>query len=81
MPKRDWIIGLPAVPIPRITKDISFATIPGNNPKLVCDVWQANTSVTPSGLAFIYMHGSAWSLLDKDVGTRPFLVTWLPKVM
>ena len=29
MPKRDWIIQLPAVPIPRITKDISFATIPG----------------------------------------------------
>ena len=36
------------------------------------DVWQPNATVTPSGLAFIYLHGSAWSLLDKDVGTRPF---------
>ncbi|WP_460912238.1 alpha/beta hydrolase fold domain-containing protein [Spirosoma areae] len=66
------IIKLPAVPIPRIGQDISFATIPGSNRKLLCDVWQPNATVTPSGLAFIYMHGSAWSLLDKDVGTRPF---------
>ena len=26
----------------------------------------------PSGLAFIYFHGSAWVFLDKDFGTRPF---------
>ncbi len=66
------IIRLPAVPIPRLEKDISFATIPGNNRKLLCDVWQPNATVTSSGLAFIYLHGSAWSLLDKDLGTRPF---------
>lgn len=23
-------------------------------------------------MAFIYLHGSAWALLDKDLGTRPF---------
>jgi acetyl esterase/lipase len=69
---RRTIIRLPAVPIPRMVQDISFATIPGNNRKLLCDVWQPNTTVTPSGLAFIYMHSSAWYLLDKDIGTRPF---------
>lgn len=66
------LLKLPAVPTPRLTPDISFATIPGSNRKLLCDVWQPNETVIPSGLAFIYMHGSAWSLLDKDVGTRPF---------
>ena len=66
------IIRLPAVPISRIEQNISFATIPGTDRKLLCDIWQPNATVTPSGLAFIYLHGSAWSLLDKDMGTRPF---------
>jgi acetyl esterase/lipase len=38
----------------------------------LCDVWQPSENIIPSGLAFIYLHGSAWYLLDKDVGTRPF---------
>ena len=71
LPRRT-IISLPVVPIPRLEQDISFATIPGTDRKLLCDVWQPNKTVTPSGLAFIYLHGSAWALLDKDVGTRPF---------
>jgi acetyl esterase/lipase len=28
--------------------------------------------VRPSGLALIYLFGSAWYMLDKDFGTRPF---------
>lgn len=71
LPRRT-VIRLPAVPIPRFEQDISFASIPGTDRKLLCDVWQPNATVTPSGLAFIYLHGSAWALLDKDVGTRPF---------
>jgi acetyl esterase/lipase len=27
--------------------------------------------VSSSGLAVVYLHGSAWCMLDKDVGTRP----------
>jgi acetyl esterase/lipase len=27
--------------------------------------------VAPSGLALVYVHGSAWYLLDKDFSTRP----------
>jgi acetyl esterase/lipase len=69
---RRTILKLPTVPISRLAQDISFATIPDINRKLLCDVWQPNATVTPSGLAFIYLHGSAWTLLDKDVGTRPF---------
>ena len=69
---RRTIISLPAVPTPLLEQDISFAIIPGTDRKLLCDLWQPNATVTPSGLAFIYLHGSAWALLDKDVGTRPF---------
>ncbi len=69
---RRTILTLPAVPIPRLEQNISFATIPGTDRQLLCDVWQPAATIAPSGLAFIYMHGSAWALLDKDLGTRPF---------
>jgi acetyl esterase/lipase len=38
----------------------------------LCDIWQPPLNVSPSGLAFIYLHGSAFYLLDKDFATRPF---------
>jgi len=65
------VLKLPAVPNSRLEQNISFATIPGTDRKLLCDVWQPSQNVTPSGVAFIYLHGSAWYLLDKDCGTRP----------
>jgi acetyl esterase/lipase len=66
------IVKLPTVPDSVIERDIPFATIPYTDRKLLCDVWQPPLTVSPSGLAFIYLHGSAWYLLDKDLGTRPF---------
>jgi acetyl esterase/lipase len=66
------IVRLPAVPNPRLQQNISFATVPGTSRQLLCDVWQPPKNINPSGLAFIYLHGSAWYFLDKDVGTRPF---------
>jgi hypothetical protein len=66
------VLRLPAVPNPRIQQNISFAIIPGSDRKLLCDIWQPSSTMTPSGLGFIYLHGSAWYLLDKDLGTRPF---------
>lgn len=65
---------LPAVPGSDfiLEQDIPFCTIPGTNRILLCDVWQPAKHIRPSGLAFIYFHGSAWYMLDKDFGTRPF---------
>lgn len=63
---------LPALPEPRVERNISFATIPDSTRELLCDVWQPPKHVTPSGLAFVYLHGSAFYFLDKDNGTRPF---------
>ncbi len=71
LPKRT-ILRLPAVPNPRMEQNISFATIPGTDRQILCDVWQPPENVSPSGLAFIYLHGSAFYFLDKDFGTRPF---------
>jgi acetyl esterase/lipase len=53
-------------------QNISFATVPGSDRKLLCDIWQPNSTIASSGLAFIYLHGAAWYMLDKDLGTRPF---------
>jgi len=39
---------------------------------LLCDVWQPPDGAPRTGLAVIYLHGSAWHYLDKDVGTRRF---------
>ncbi len=70
--KRRWSVGLPRTGEPLWERDIPFWTIPGTDRKLLCDVWQPPEGVARSGLAFVYIHGSAWYILDKDFGTRPF---------
>ena len=67
-----FILKLPKVPDPRFEQNIPFSIIPGTDRQLLCDVWQPAPDVTPSGVAFIYLHGSAFYLLDKDCGTRTF---------
>ena len=71
LPRRT-ILRLPIVPNPRMETNISFATIPETDRKLLCDIWQPHSTITRSGLALIYLHGAAWYMLDKDLGTRPF---------
>lgn len=59
------------VPLPGLEQNVSFSVIPGSSRTLLCDIWRPPPSVSPSGLAFIYIHGAAWYMLDKDLGTRP----------
>lgn len=66
-----WRGRLPTVPEPRLRQDVVFATVPGTGRKLLCDLWQPPAGVPSSGLAVVYLHGSAWCMLDKDFGTRP----------
>ncbi len=70
--QRRWSIGLPRTGEPIWERDIPFWTVPGTDRELLCDVWQPPEGVARSGLAFVYLHGSAWFLLDKDFCTRPF---------
>ena len=71
MLKRRWNLWLPRTGEPRWERDIPFWTIPGTERKLLCDLWQPPEGVAPSGLALVFLHGSAWWILDKDFGTRP----------
>ena len=48
----------------------------GQNPEtgeaLVADLWQPRPGMPRTGLAVVYVHGGAWRLGKKDMGTRPF---------
>jgi acetyl esterase/lipase len=68
---RWWRGRLPRDPEPRLERDLPFATVPGTDRILVCDVWRPPAGVPPSGVAVVYLHGSAYYILDKDLGTRP----------
>lgn len=69
LPKR-YVLWLPEAPEPLFQQDIPYYTIPGTDRNLLCDIWQLPKNIKHSGLAFIYLHGSAWTFLDKDFGTR-----------
>ena len=62
---------LPTGTEPRLRRDVVFATVPGSERDVVCDVWQPPVDVPASGVAVVYLHGSAYYVLDKDCGTRP----------
>ena len=72
MLQRRWTWHLPAAPEQRWQRDLPFWTLPDGDRRLLCDLWQPLPGVAPSGLAVVYLHGSAWSLLDKDFSTRSF---------
>lgn len=59
-------------PEPVFIRNIPFYTIQGTTRQLLCDIWMPPLKAKQSGLAFIYLHGSAWAVLDKDFGTRAF---------
>lgn len=63
---------LPKMAEPVFKQNIPFYTIPGTDRQLLCDIWEPPQNIPHSGVAFIYLHGSAWVVLDKDFGTRPF---------
>lgn len=71
MLRRRWQIGLPRSKEPLTEQNIPFWKTPGAERELLCDVWQPAAGIERSGLALVYLHGSAWYLLDKDCGTRP----------
>lgn len=68
---RRWPARPPGGAPPHHRADIPFASWPGGAP-LLCDLWLPPAGVDPTGLGLIYLHGSAWHYIDKDVGTRPF---------
>jgi acetyl esterase/lipase len=70
MVSRAWLGRLPRSPEPRVRRDVSFATVPGTDRALLCNVWQPPTEVASSGVTVVYLYGSSYYVLDKDLGTR-----------
>jgi len=58
---------------PRWERDVPFWTLAGRDRPLLCDIWRPPEGVSPTGLAIVYLHNSAWHLADKDLWTRPLL--------
>ncbi len=73
MLKRRWspYLKMKAHPEPIWERDVPFWTIPGTGRQLLCDIWRPASGKT-SGLAYIFLHGSAWAAYDKDLFSRPF---------
>jgi acetyl esterase/lipase len=53
-------------------QDVVFGTHLETGDPLLCDIWQPPNGVPHTGLGVIYLHGSAWHYIDKDVGTQRF---------
>jgi acetyl esterase/lipase len=77
MLRRRWSVGLPKASPPRWERDVVYWTLPGGangdggrRRPLLCDLWRPRAGTPPSGLALVYLHGSAWHYSDKDRGTR-----------
>ena len=70
--RKRYVLRLQDSPEPILSQNISFHTIEETYRRLLCDIWQPPKNISRSGLVFIYLHGSAWTALDKDFGTRIF---------
>lgn len=67
-----WSLGLPAPAKGiRFRQHLSYG-ICETEEKLFCDLWLPPRDTEPSGMAIIYLHGSAWHYMGKDFQTRPF---------
>jgi acetyl esterase/lipase len=53
-------------------RDVIFGTHVETGHPLLCDLWQPLDGVPRTRLGIIYLHGSAWHYIDKDMGTRRF---------
>ena len=53
-------------------RDVVVGTHVETGDPLLADLWQPPDGVPRTGLAVIYLHGSAWHYLDKDMCTRRF---------
>lgn len=53
-------------------RDVVYGQMPTSDRALLADLWQPPTGTPHTGLGVIYVHGGAWRVGDKDMGTRTF---------
>jgi acetyl esterase/lipase len=69
--RRSFYLKMKATSDPIWERDVPFWTIPDTDRQLLCDIWRPADGKV-SGLAYIYLHGSAWAMGNKDMLTRSF---------
>lgn len=70
LPRRWSPFRYPDRPV-RVKRDEVIWTFPADERQMLADLWQPPEDVAPSGLAFLFFHGSAWHFGDKGSGTDP----------
>lgn len=69
---RRWTPLIAAPPKAVHRRDVRYGINPVTGQTLLADLWEPPDAVSRSGLGMIYVHGGAWQLGAKDMGTRPF---------
>jgi acetyl esterase/lipase len=67
---RRWTWKLSVASGAHVERDVTFATVPGTDRRLLADVWSPPLGVEPSGLGFIYLHGGGYTAFDKGGPTE-----------
>lgn len=71
LPRRYSALMKPPVASCQRQKDIVYGINPRTRRPLLADLWTPPADVPTSGLGVIYVHGGAWHIGDKDMGTSP----------
>lgn len=58
-----------SAPAAYCTCDLPYGVHPETGKLLLADLWQPPAGVTHSGLGVVYVHGGAWRLGEKNMGT------------
>jgi len=55
-----------------LERDVVYAHQTRTGTPLLADLWSPPSSVSPTGLSVVYVHGGGWRIGYKDMLTRPF---------
>jgi acetyl esterase/lipase len=69
---RRWSLPAGAPGEIRYQRDVVYGQMPTSDKALLADLWQPPPGTPHTGLGVIYVHGGAWRVGDKDMGTRTF---------
>lgn len=69
MLSRRWSPYVPAAPADSVY-NIPYGVHPGTGKLLLADLWLPPAGAARSGLGVVYVHGGAWRLGEKNMGTR-----------
>ena len=69
---RRWTPIMPAPPRGVCQRKVKYGVNPETGQNLLADLWLPPADQARSGLGVLYVHGGAWRLGTKDLGTRPF---------